>query len=84
MADLTQQLHLDDAVKQLHGLLSQKGQGATHAATAVGISTADFCKAWPTVKGVLQILANIPVASWAVNLVITLGDAYSSRHCQGS
>jgi len=63
---------LDQAVETI-----RKGLTARDATLA----TVDFCKYWPIVKKVLEILKKVPAVSWIIDLVIAIGDAYEKKYC---
>jgi hypothetical protein len=63
----------ENAVATFHNALSAKTLG--------GITTADFCKQWPTVKKILEALKVIPALAWVIALLIAVGDAYARKHC---
>lgn len=72
------QAQLDQLVASLHINV----MASTHG-TATGLAAVDFCKAWPVARSVLEILSKIPAAGLIVGIIITIGDAYSKKHCTG-
>ena len=50
------------------------------------ISKADFCKAWPTVKVVLEFIPSLPVvgavAGLVIKSVVQIVDRWSASHCK--
>ena len=52
--------------------------------TGTQLEQQNFCSLWPNVKSGLQVLITIvknPIAKGAIQVVLTAGDAVSSRIC---